>query len=137
MDQEVTTDDSIMVESVTDFTTEMNIVDETTMMTPVDEQVNPAFRHHGDESEAPEVEDSFATNWEQKEIILGLDGKDDNCFDMSDTAQRFITVISRILVTTTRYETVTVKGAENSLLFKAAGGCLPTNVNDLFTRPCP
>ena len=47
----------------------------------------------------------------------------------------FINVMSTILWTMTETETVTVNGL-NSVLFKSEGGCLPSDVTEMFSSSC-
>ena len=47
----------------------------------------------------------------------------------------FMNVMSTIISTITEYEYTTVSGL-NSVLFKSKGGCLPSDVNEMFSSSC-
>ena len=118
--------------------TTVNVEDNEIMEEQVkeDENYNDAtVRHHENEEDAPEVQDSFEANWEEKEIILGLDGNNQDCFNMDQVEQRFITVLSRIFVTVTETLVVTETQA-NRVHFKSQDACLPTNVNAYISSTC-
>lgn len=112
LDDETTTSDPEMAEM-------------TTMMEDFDlEEANPAREN----LDGPILESS----WEEKEVVI-TNSIDTKCMDMKNDL--FINVMSTILWTMTETETVTVNGL-NSVLFKSEGGCLPSDVTEIFSSSC-
>jgi len=112
LDDETTTSDPEMAEM-------------TTMMEDYElEEANPARGN----LDGPILESS----WEEKEVVI-TNSIDTKCMDMKNDL--FINVMSTILWTMTETETVTVNGL-NSVLFKSEGGCLPSDVTEMFSSSC-
>ena len=86
--------------------------------------------------EAPEVSDSLDEQWELKEIALKMNGRSsDTCFDTNEDGGLFFTIFSTIYTTITEYQTE-METETNTVLFKSSGGCVPTDVHEMFTATC-
>ena len=85
------------------------------------------------------VEGSLEENWELKDVRVKMLARSnqsgDKCLEDSANEGLFFTILSTIYVTITEYATSTVPGS-NTVLFKSSGGCLPSNVQELFTASC-
>jgi len=123
--------DMITTEIASDETTtsEPEMSEMTTIMEELPdyelEEVNPAREN----LEAPILLES---SWEEKEVVI-TNSIDTKCMDMKNDL--FINVMSTLVSTVVKTETVTVNGL-NSVLFKSEGGCLPSDVNEMFSSSC-
>lgn len=88
------------------------------------EDVNPARENH----DAPVLLES---SYEEKEVVIKQKVNHNNCMEMNNDL--FINVMSTIYETVVQYETK-VETKLNTVLFKSEGGCLPSNVNEMFTQ---
>jgi len=113
LDDETTTSDPEMAEMTTMMEENYEL-----------EEANPAREN----LDGPILESS----WEEKEVVI-TNSIDTKCMDMKNDL--FINVMSTILWTMTETETVTVNGL-NSVLFKSEGGCLPSDVTEMFSSSC-
>merc|ERR1712203_804614 len=109
LDDETTTSDPEMAEMTTMMEENYEL-----------EEANPAREN----LDGPILESS----WEEKEVVI-TNSIDTKCMDMKNDL--FINVMSTILWTMT----VTVNGL-NSVLFKSEGGCLPSDVTEMFSSSC-
>ena len=89
--------------------------------------------------ENPIVEGSLEENWELTDVRVKMPGRSnqsgDKCLEDAADQGLFFTILSTMYVTITEYATSTVPGS-NTVLFKSSGGCLPSNVQELFTASC-
>ena len=112
-------------------TTEMPSEEQMTTLPPFD------FDYIADparENEAgPELETSQNPDWEQKDVVIMNKPTSDHCMEMNN--DMFINVMSTLLTTRTYFETKTVTQF-NTALFKSEGGCLPSDVNQVFSSSC-
>jgi len=113
LDDETTTSDPEMAEMTTMMEEDYEL-----------EEANPAREN----LDGPILESS----WEEKDVVI-TNSIDTKCMDMKNDL--FINVMSTILWTMTETETVTVNGL-NSVLFKSEGGCLPSDVTEMFSSSC-
>ena len=98
--------------------------------------LNKFFSEADAAREAPEVSDSLEEKWELKEIALKMNGRSsDTCFDTNDDGGLFFTIFSTIYTTITEYQTE-MEIETNTVLFKSSGGCVPTDVHEMFTATC-
>ena len=81
----------------------------------------------------PELETSQNPEWEQKDVVIMNKPTSDHCMEMKNDL--FINVMSTLLTTRTLFETKTVTQF-NTALFKSEGGCLPSDVNQVFSSSC-
>jgi len=91
------------------------------------EDANPAR----DNPDGPEIE--LESSWEEKEVVI-KQSVDTKCMEMKNN-NLFMNVMSTLITTITQYETATVNGL-NSVLFKSEGGCLPSDVDVMFSSSC-
>merc|ERR1712109_365698 len=91
------------------------------------EEANPAR----ESSDGPIIE--LESSWEEKEVVI-KQNVNTKCMEMKNN-NLFMNVMSAIISTITEYEYTTVSGL-NSVLFKSEGGCLPSNVNEMFSSSC-
>ena len=117
-------DDMVTTEMASDETTTFE-PEMTTIIDEFEEEANPAREN----LDAPILLDS---SWEEREVVIEQ-SINTECMDMKNDL--FINVMSTIISTMTEYETTTVNGL-NSVLFKSEGGCLPSNVNEMFSSSC-
>merc|ERR1712223_370610 len=117
-------DDMVTTEMASDETTTFE-PEMTTIMEEFEEEANPAREN----LDAPILLDS---SWEEREVVIEQ-SINTECMDMKNDL--FINVMSTVISTMTEYETTTVNGL-NSVLFKSEGGCLPSNVNEMFSSSC-
>ena len=119
---EMTTLSAVDEEMTTELPEETTINDQI-----FEESANPAKREN---ENAPILLES---SWEEKDVVIKQKNNHKNCMEMNNDL--FINVMSTIFTTLTEFEYSTVQGL-NSVVFKSEGGCLPTNVNELFTSSC-
>jgi len=91
------------------------------------EEANPAR----ESSDGPIIE--LESSWEEKEVVI-KQNVNTKCMEMKNN-NLFMNVMSTIISTITEYEYTTVSGL-NSVLFKSEGGCLPSDVNEMFSSSC-
>jgi len=91
------------------------------------EEANPAREN----PDGPVVE--LESSWEEKEVVI-KQNVNTECMEMKNN-NLFMNVMSTLISTMTEYEYTTVSGL-NSVLFKSEGGCLPSNVNEMFSSSC-
>merc|ERR1711988_1355403 len=100
---------------------------EDTTVIEVFEEANPAR----ESSDRPIIE--LESSWEEKEVVI-KQNVNTKCMEMKNN-NLFMNVMSTIISTITEYEYTTVSGL-NSVLFKSEGGCLPSDVNEMFSSSC-
>ena len=123
-------DEAITEQPDQDTTTEMPVEELMTTLPPFDyDSADPARENE----EGPELETSQNPGWEQKEVVIMSKPTKDHCMEMSNDL--FINVMSTFLTTLTQFETKTVTEI-NTALFKSEGGCLPSDVNQVFSSSC-
>lgn len=98
-----------------------------------DLEANPA-RHN--EVDGPvvtvvETELDSSQHWEERNVVIRQKTNHNHCMEMNSGL--LISVLSTVLTTVTQTEVTTVNAGVNTVLFKADGGCLPSNVDDMFT----
>ena len=87
--------------------------------------------------ESTEIQDSLEEQWELKEIALKMNSRSsgNTCFDANQDGGLFFTIFSTIYTTLTEIHTITEDGTD-TVIFKSSGGCVPSNVQELFTASC-
>lgn len=88
------------------------------------EEVNPA-------RENPQAPVLLESSYEEKEVVIKQKVNHNKCMEMNNDL--FINIMSTVYETVVQYETK-IENKLNTVLFKSQGGCLPSNVNDLFTQ---
>ena len=128
-------DDQESTEQPEQTTTELPEIDLYTTLPPFDyDSADPARENEEGpviEETEPILETSKNPEWEQKDVVIMH--KPAECMDMKNDL--FINIMSTILTTLTQFETETVTSV-NTALFKSEGGCLPSDVNQVFTSSC-
>ena len=119
-----------------EYTTSDSVQEETTFM-PAElyhhEEANPARENEDVPLPVENEEVVLDSSWEQKDIIIRQKVNHQNCMEMNNDL--FIHVMSTLYTTFTHWETVSAQGV-NTVLFKSEGGCLPSNVNEVFSSSC-
>jgi len=113
------------------------VSDETTTFEPEFYEITTIMDNYEEANPSRENPDGpileLESSWEVKEVVIRQD-VNTKCMEMKNN-NLFMNVMSTLISTMTEYEYTTVSGL-NSVLFKSEGGCLPSNVNEMFTSSC-
>ena len=97
-------------------------------------EMTTTFDYFDEADPARENEDApvlLESSWEEKEVVIQQKINQNNCMEMNNDL--FINIMSTLVTTVTQFHT---KIESNTVLFKAEGGCLPNNVDEIFTSSC-